>query len=176
MEDERQQRALLAGLAVLAAEPASPELDAAVDGWLTIFGALAETLPPVTPPPALWDRVEAALPPGPAVQTGIQAMTGVIDGPWEPVCTGVSRRVLLRGVGGEPLAFLLRAEQGARVPAHQHIRREECVLIQGDIQIGGVDLRPGDFLVADRGSEHTEMITKGGMLAYVRYLDLPAAA
>lgn len=171
-DDEKKERALLAGLAVLAAEPVPAELNDAVEGWLTIFGALAETLPPQSPPEGNWERLEARLPP----DTGLRTMVGVVNGPWEPAGPGVSRRVLLRAADGEPLAFLLRVEAGGRVVAHPHDRREECMLIQGDVRIAGADLRPGDFLVADAGSTHAEMTTQGGMLAYIRYLDLPSAA
>lgn len=173
MDEEKKQRALLAGLAVLAADPVPAELDAAVDGWLTVFGTLAETLLPVTPPDGSWERLEALLP---DAAPGLQTMVGVMDGPWEPAGPGAFRRVLLRAPDGEPLAFLLRVEPGGRVLSHPHDRREECVLIQGDGRIAGADLRPGDFLVAEAGSSHAEMTTKGGMLAYIRYLDLPAAA
>lgn len=170
--DEKKERALLAGLAVLAAEPVPADLNDAVEGWLTIFGALAETLPPQPAPEGSWERLEARLPPGGELRT----MVGVVDGPWEPVGPGVSRRVLLRAPDGEPLAFLLRVEAGGRVLAHPHDRREECMLIQGDVRIADADLLPGDFLVAEAGSTHAEMTTRGGMLAYIRYLDLPAAA
>lgn len=173
-DEEKKQRALLAGLAVLAADPVPAELDDAIDGWLTVFGTLAETLPPVTPPDGSWERLEARLPL--VTATGLQTMVGVMDGPWEPAGPGAFRRVLLRAPDGEPLAFLLRVEPGGRVLAHPHARREECMLIQGDIRIAGADLKPGDFLVADAGSTHAEMTTQSGMLAYIRYLDLSIAA
>ena len=171
VEDEKQ-RALLAGLAVLGAQPASPGLDAAVEGWLTVFGAMAESLPPQEPPAGSWERLADRLPP----PAGLHSIAGALGGPWEPMAPGVARRVFMRAADGEPLAFLLRVDAGARVDAHPHALREECVVIQGDLRIAGVNLGPGDFHVAEAGSMHATMVSQGGVLAYIRYLELPKAA
>lgn len=169
--DDEKQKALLAGLAVLAAEPTSPQMAAAVDGWLTVFGAMAEGLPPQEPPAGGWERLADRLPPA-----GLHSIAGALGGPWEPLAPGVARRVFMRAPDGEPLAFLLRVDAGARVDAHPHALREECVVIQGDLRIAGVDLGPGDFHVAEAGTRHASMVSRGGVLAYIRYLDLPKAA
>jgi quercetin dioxygenase-like cupin family protein len=48
------------------------------------------------------------------------------------------------GAGGG--SALVRVAAGARVPAHDHPGGEEVSLVEGRAVVGGVTLRPGDYL------------------------------
>ena len=46
-----------------------PGFRAEVEGWQALLAPLAEDVAPVTPPPALWDRIAAEVAPGPRPRT-----------------------------------------------------------------------------------------------------------
>ena len=60
--------------------------------------------------------------------------------------------------------ILVKVEAGAVYDGHNHEEDEELYLISGDLTIGGVELRPGDFHLAPKGSRHPAATTRGGCL------------
>lgn len=49
---------------------------------------------------------------------------------------------------------VVRLRQGARFPRHAHHGTEEVVILSGTVQIGGVELAPGDYMFTQPGEEH----------------------
>ena len=49
---------------------------------------------------------------------------------------------------------VVRLRQGARFPRHAHHGTEEVVILSGAVQIGGVELAPGDYMFTQPGEEH----------------------
>jgi quercetin dioxygenase-like cupin family protein len=49
---------------------------------------------------------------------------------------------------------VVRLVQGARFPRHAHHGTEEVVVLFGTVNIGGVELSPGDYLFTSPGEEH----------------------
>ena len=49
---------------------------------------------------------------------------------------------------------VVRLRQGARFPRHAHHGTEEVVILSGVVQIGGVELAPGDYMFTQPGEEH----------------------
>ena len=47
-----------------------------------------------------------------------------------------------------------RLEAGVRYPGHQHEGPEDFCILTGDLNVGGVELGPGDFHHADAGTAH----------------------
>jgi quercetin dioxygenase-like cupin family protein len=43
---------------------------------------------------------------------------------------------------------------GPRFPRHAHEGTEEVMVLEGDVSIGGVEGRPGDYLFTTPGKEH----------------------
>ena len=64
--------------------------------------------------------------------------------------------------------LLLRMEQGASLPAHDHPTAEECVVLEGEVWLGDVHCHAGDYHRAPRGKPHGALRTDGGCLLYVR--------
>jgi anti-sigma factor ChrR (cupin superfamily) len=59
--------------------------------------------------------------------------------------------------------MLLKAEPGARYPAHRHSGPEECYVISGSVTVEGRVLHAGDFHHAEGDSDHGEQWTDEGV-------------
>jgi anti-sigma factor ChrR (cupin superfamily) len=90
------------------------------------------------------------------------------EGEWVELLPGLFEKVLYVDLETGTRSFLVRAERGAVVPAHVHDGAEECLVIEGDVQIGNVDLRAGDYHVAPRGTTHPFLTTRGGCIVFLR--------
>jgi quercetin dioxygenase-like cupin family protein len=86
------------------------------------------------------------------------------DSAWAPFAPGVRRRVLHEA--GGVAAMLYRSEPEAVVPRHAHGHDEECLMLQGDLFLDDVLLRPLDYQLAPAGSMHGGVYTDTGMLLY----------
>jgi anti-sigma factor ChrR (cupin superfamily) len=75
---------------------------------------------------------------------------------------GVRLKILALDRTRDVVTLLLRAEPGARYPAHRHSTPEECYVIRGSVRIEGRLLRAGDFHHADGYSHHGEISTEEG--------------
>jgi quercetin dioxygenase-like cupin family protein len=49
---------------------------------------------------------------------------------------------------------VVRLTKGSRFPRHAHHGTEEVVVLGGTVQIGGVELKEGDYLFTTPGEEH----------------------
>lgn len=65
-------------------------------------------------------------------------------------------------------SFLLRLEPGTRFPAHLHHGDEECLVLEGQVCFGDIELNVGDYHLARKGSEHGEVFSKSGCLLFLR--------
>jgi quercetin dioxygenase-like cupin family protein len=126
---------------------------------------LAGLLAPVEPGMDLFVRIAAA--------AGIDAPLAGFhvarrdEGVWETVAPGVETRTLWRSERSRRHAFLLRMQPGAAVPEHGHGGDEECLVIEGDMVVNGVEFRAGDFQVALAGTRHATVTTRGGCLCLI---------
>jgi quercetin dioxygenase-like cupin family protein len=71
---------------------------------------------------------------------------------WDDFAPGIRRRTLW--TNDVEAAYLVRAEAGAQVPAHGHRFDEECLMIDGDLYLGDILLRGGDYQLAPVGTRH----------------------
>ncbi|MBD3298023.1 MAG: cupin domain-containing protein [candidate division Zixibacteria bacterium] len=73
----------------------------------------------------------------------------------EPGVTGIDLKVLRYDEDQRRApTMLLRFAPGARYPAHDHPGGEEVFVLEGNIQIGDVDLNAGDYLYTAPGNSH----------------------
>jgi quercetin dioxygenase-like cupin family protein len=86
------------------------------------------------------------------------------DGEWvETPVPGVRMKVLAIDRTRDRITMLVRAEPGARYPAHHHSGPEECYVISGSLHAEGRLLRAGDFHHAEEDSDHAELWTDEGV-------------
>ncbi len=87
------------------------------------------------------------------------------EGRWLPTGeAGVSFKLLYEDKGRGTFTTLVRMEPGASIPAHRHLGVEQCLVIEGDLRAGGVEMSAGDFNCSLPGSVHEELRTDGGAL------------
>jgi anti-sigma factor ChrR (cupin superfamily) len=88
------------------------------------------------------------------------------EGQWVRLGPKVEMKMLRED--GESRSFLLRLHPGAVLPAHEHPIDEECLVLEGEVQFGGVTARAGDFHLAPKGVPHGLVRSKRGALLYLR--------
>lgn len=93
---------------------------------------------------------------------------------WAPLRQGVRIKPLY--AEAERISMLVHFDPGARVPAHSHGHGEACLMVQGDLFLGDVLLRQGDFQFAPRGTDHGELHSDVGCLLFFHGAVDPAVA
>ncbi|HEX7780033.1 MAG TPA: cupin domain-containing protein [Vicinamibacterales bacterium] len=122
--------------------------------------ALADLTTGPAPRPAVKTRLMAQIAQG--APAGF-ALRFERDDDWKPhPVPGIRMKVLSINRRSGYATLLLDAQPGTRFPAHHHDGDEECYVISGSIMTLGRRLGPGDFLHADRGTDHGELWTDEG--------------
>lgn len=85
---------------------------------------------------------------------------------WQPFGDGVQLKVLHQT--GGVMSYLLRLQAGASLPAHRHPVDEECVVLEGEVQIGTLRLGAGGFHLGRQGVLHDRLRSDGGAVIYLR--------
>lgn len=88
------------------------------------------------------------------------------EGRWLPILAGVEIKVLREDATTR--SYLLRMAAGARLPAHAHSHEEECMVLEGDVWLGEVHARAGDYHLARSGLPHDELRSDSGCLLFLR--------
>jgi quercetin dioxygenase-like cupin family protein len=89
------------------------------------------------------------------------------DGEWQPFTLGVRLKVLRERDG--VMSYLLRLEPGATLPPHRHPCDEECLVLDGVLQVGTrLELHSGGYHVAHQGALHASISTKLGATIFLR--------
>ena len=87
-------------------------------------------------------------------------------GEWQPFGRGLSIKVLHRCEG--IMSYLVRLAPGAALPAHHHPVDEECVVLEGALSIGSLELSAGGFHLGRQGVLHDRIVSRDGALIYLR--------
>ena len=149
--DERQD--LEARLAAL-----SPEVRAEVAHLYNAAVEIASSASGDAPSPAVRDALLAR------VATSSNHTVTAADGEWvQTAVPGVRMKILAIDRVQDRVTMLLKAEPGARYPAHRHSAPEECYVLSGSLNIEGQVLRAGDFHHAEGASDHGELWTDEGV-------------
>jgi len=82
---------------------------------------------------------------------------------WQPhAVPGIRMRVLSVDRTRGYSTLLLDVAPGTVFPAHHHAGAEECYVISGTVRTLGRVMRAGDFLHADEGTDHAELVSDTG--------------
>jgi quercetin dioxygenase-like cupin family protein len=87
-------------------------------------------------------------------------------GTWRPFVAGVKIKVLHDS--GGIMSYLLRMEPGSTLPNHRHPHDEECVVVEGSVQMGDVTMGPGGYLMERKDTLHPPLCTVDGATIYLR--------
>jgi quercetin dioxygenase-like cupin family protein len=88
------------------------------------------------------------------------------DTGWQPMAPGVWKKELWSD--GTLVSGFCRFAPGARVPGHAHPLDEECMMLSGEVFLGDMLLRAGDYQLAAAGSVHGEVFSDVGALFFFR--------
>jgi len=135
----------------------------AVAAWERRLAPLGAGVPPAAPPADLWDRIAASLDNGAAGTISVRSETVA----WTPFLPGVEIKVLHRDEARGRQVYLLRMAPGARLPPHPHKLDEECIILSGEMDVGGLLLRAGDIHMVHAGAPHPEVVSPTGVVLYL---------
>lgn len=97
---------------------------------------------------------------------GAQVAVPPETGTWRPFVPGVKIKVLHDS--GGIMSYLLRMEPGSALPNHRHAHDEECVVVEGSVQMGDVTMGPGGYLMERKDTLHPPLTTVDGATIYLR--------
>lgn len=149
-------------------ELADEDFRAEVSFWEAAFAPLEqattyETLPP--PGDALWGKIESRLDElehAPGTRT-ITPEAGV----WEKIGEGIERKVL--HVDRVQLAevVMVRMRRGAVLPEHEHAGDEHCVVVSGELRVGGKTFGAGAYHFAEQGINHNPIVAEQDAVFFI---------
>jgi len=88
------------------------------------------------------------------------------DGNWMPLTPNIAYKML--DDDGAMQAFLLKFDPGARLPAHDHHGDEMCVVLEGSVRLGDVEVSAGDYHMALSSSHHGDLVSDSGAVLFIR--------
>lgn len=146
-----------------------PAFRQAVSEWENRLGSLAEAVEPVNPPASTWDAIQSRLgKQNTGLPKGIAAVYAN-EGEWKPV----NENVYMKSLFVDPIqgseSYLLKFLPGGVIDEHAHGEwNDECIILDGEISVGGVPMGQGDFHVATRGAVHPRLYSETGGTLFVR--------
>jgi anti-sigma factor ChrR (cupin superfamily) len=84
---------------------------------------------------------------------------------------GVFLKVLFNDTGRGYTTAMVRMTAGTHYPSHKHAGVEELYLLEGDLCVGDMAMRAGDYCRGEAGSIHEEIVTENGCLFVVTSSD-----
>lgn len=99
-------------------------------------------------------------------QRGQHVTVRAADGQWQPFGPGLSLKVLHENDG--IMSYLVRLAPGAKLPAHRHPIDEECVVLEGSLRIGELEVGAGGFHLGKQDVLHMPIVSEHGALIFLR--------
>lgn len=173
--EEFESRAALHALATYEARVFADELAAASDAEAALLrdfeevaANLALAAPEATPSAdvrkQLLARVAASREAAAARPAGPRLMIDVRynEIEWQPMAENIFYKPLYYNAAQRELTSLVWLLPGARLPNHQHLGTEQCLIIEGGFRVGDKVYGPGDFQVLFEGTTHEDIYTETG--------------
>ena len=88
------------------------------------------------------------------------------EGVWQPFGPGVQLKLL--HAAGDVWSYLLKLEPGAQLPTHRHPVDEECMVLEGTVQVGELRVAAGGFHLGRKDVLHAPITALDGALLYLR--------
>ena len=138
-----------------------PTCTAEVRAFSMVAADLGHAVAAAMPRPVVRERLLARVRAGAPVAGGILVRAG--DSGWRPgPAPGVTARKLHRDRATRRVTALVRMAPGAGYPVHAHADTEELYLLAGELQVGDIRLRTGDYCAAVPGSRHVLSVSPMG--------------
>jgi len=131
-----------------------------------VMATLLEAAPSVPPPHTLRAKVLARIH-GPTSMKELITLRGD-EGKWIQMRTGIEIKLLFQDQNSKSRSLLMRVHAGATFPAHEHDGVEECLVLEGEFNMGDLTLRAGDYHLAQQGATHAALTSRTGALLFFR--------
>ncbi len=131
-----------------------------------LYAEMLAALPEIAPPAALRDRVLARARADARFFEGLRTIRA--DEGWIKFAPGIEIKMLFRDEAAGTKSFLARLAPGVTMPAHDHHTSEECIVLEGEVTLGDITIRAGDYHLARDGAHHGALTTRSGALLYLR--------
>lgn len=138
--------------------------EALAAGFGPVVAALGAAIPEVQPPPAVKDRLLAQIGSG---SPGLTIRRRTDDRFTPTRFPGVAVRLLNLDRERRQFTALMKVEPGGRIPEHAHDGPEECLVLEGELLVGDIRLRAGDYQRVEPGTDHREQWTDTGALLFL---------
>jgi len=143
----------------------SPKLREELQDLYEVAAALPRVLPLETPSLSLRERIVAHASNRTSEPAALSAALHFIrrDEGWQqhPI-PGITVKVLSVDDKTGVATLLIKAAPGTTYPAHHHSGSEGCFVIEGEVLVAGRRIGPGDFHLADAGTDHDPLYTETG--------------
>jgi len=134
----------------------------AVETWSVRLATLLDDIQPVSPPPEVWEAIQARLPAAPVARRRQ-------DGVWLEIAPGARMKLLSVTPATNERTALLRMDPGCVFPMHPHEQMEECLVLEGSVEIDGQTYSAGDYIVAPADSHHANIPSPNGALVLLHW-------
>jgi quercetin dioxygenase-like cupin family protein len=135
-----------------------------------LVAALAEATAPVAPDPGraarIRNRLLSAVRAEKARPPSLLVTIHASEGQWISLSPLVQMKLLRQDEHSR--SFLLRMAPGAVLPAHEHHWDEECMVLEGEVWLGDIRVRAGDYHLAPKGVPHGQLRSDTGCLLFLR--------
>jgi anti-sigma factor ChrR (cupin superfamily) len=146
----------------------NPELADEIASFSSVVGELGYAAAPQTSRPELRDRVlerigaEGLTKEHPKLTKENQAFGSAAWLEWTLLFPGVEVKLLSLDKERGYATTLVKMAPGSTIPPHRHVDPEDSYVLEGEIVVSGVLMRPGDHCHAKPGSVHPVSTTTTG--------------
>lgn len=150
----------------------------------SVANLLAFGVETVAPSDDVWNKLCAVMDAEPKAETATEKASGSKEipeevaaaplvtvrkdeGVWQKVHEGIFAKTLFENVKNGTTTYMVQFMPGAKTPLHRHPGMEECMVIEGDFQVDGKDLRAGDYHCATPGSVHDRPYSNNGAMVLI---------
>ena len=131
-----------------------------------VMAILLDAVPSVSPPDTLRAKVLGRIH-SPTSMKELITLRGN-EGKWMQIRHGIEIKLLFQDYDSKSRSLLMRVHAGATFPAHEHDGVEECLVLEGEFNMGDLTLREGDYHVAPPGAAHAALTSRTGALLFFR--------
>ena len=88
------------------------------------------------------------------------------EGEWIQALPGAALKILHQTTDSPVVTYLARLQPGFEMPGHPHPFDEECIMLEGEMWLGDLHLKAGDYHFAAKGVLHGKLRTETGALVF----------
>ncbi len=114
----------------------------------------------------MWLRIAARVSPPPP--PGTYTVRADDASGWQVIDPRVQLKVLREDRANNNRTVLIRMAPGGVIVPHRHSQEEECLVLDGAIEIGAHILTRGDVHIAKPGAAHERITSRSGALLMIR--------